>query len=293
MRQYLNGFPAQAFETFDQVMFCLQRNPLGTYSKSGWGELGVLQYMDPLNLYRVTCVNENTIYNRKRLFHISYSLRAKVSTNRYSIAGFPSLYLSTSLELCCEEIRTNSKEPFIIASRFKLERAFGAHLTYIKVIELAIKPQDFLNQHKKSDDYLHSRFILPRIRSNPRVHTAYLLWYPLIAACSYIRVSKKDPFAVEYIVPQLLMQWIRKEMGSKKKTYGSLIGIRYFSCASERASEMGFNYVFPTSGQVGKSDYCEILSKTFKLTIPYFKHEYPNVSVLESALKHDTDLKLI
>ena len=82
---------------------------------------------------------------------------------------------------------------------------------------------------------------------NSSVRAAYLLWYPLIAARSYISVSKKDPFAAEYIIPQLLMQWVRCEIGSQpgiEDEYNQLIGIRYFSCASQKASETGFNYVF-------------------------------------------------
>ncbi len=45
------------------------------------------------------------------------------------------------------------------------------------------------------------------------------------------------------------MQWVRSEIDqSGYGDYNQLIGIRYFSCASVRASDIGFNYVFPTSG---------------------------------------------
>lgn len=42
-------------------------------------------------------------YSRTRVLHTPYNLRSKVSTSRYSIAGYPSLYLGTSLQLCCKE----------------------------------------------------------------------------------------------------------------------------------------------------------------------------------------------
>ncbi len=108
------------------------------------------------------------------------------------------------------------------------------------------------------------------------IRTAYLLWYPLIAACSFIRTNKSHPFAAEYIVPQLLMQWVRIEMTKKRYNdydqYDQLIGIRYFSCASERASDMGFNYVFPVGGEQISTQfpYCPILSRAFRLTKPHF-----------------------
>lgn len=293
IQQYLNGFPAQAFETFGQVMCCLQQVPLKTYEKSIFEQLQGPRYRDSLNLYRVACVNENTLYDRSRVFHTPYSLRSKVSTNRYSIAGFPSLYLGTSLELCYEEVHPNPSEEFIIASRFQLERDFEFNNTEIKVIELAIKPQDFLERINRDDNTIKNRVVSRRVLESSRVRRAYLFWYPLIAACSFIRVNKKDPFAAEYIIPQLLMQWVRTEIGSPKRRYKRLIGIRYFSCASVKASDMGFNYVFPTNGQDRKRGFCPVLSKAFKLTRPYFLHEYSSICSWENALKNDTDLEFI
>jgi len=113
---------------------------------------------------------------------------------------------------------------------------------------------------------------------------------PLIAACSFIRVSKADPFASEYIIPQLLMQWIRRH-----DTEGEFYGIRYFSCASVRASEMGFNYVFPVSGNKYRKNrpHCEILAKSFKLTDPRFLHEYSSIDECERALINDKITKHI
>lgn len=292
VKQYLNGFPAEAFETFNGVMQLLEENPLKTYYKSITEQFETDHYHDPLNLYRVTCVNENIPYGRNRVFHTPYYLRSKVSTSRYSIAGFPSLYLGTSLELCCEEVHLNPHEQFALASRFQLERNYEYNNTEIKVIELAIKPQDFLRINRESN-YRSNRVISDRVLKRPDIYSAYLLWYPLIAACSFIRVNKKDPFAAEYIIPQLLMQWVRSEIGTPQLEYNRLVGIRYFSCASIKASDMGFNYVFPASGKHTKDSFCPILSNAFKLTKPYFLHEYHDVYACEDALRKDNNLDFI
>lgn len=42
---------------------------------------------------------------RKALFHMPFELRHKVSSNRYSISGLPSLYLGGSLWACWEELQ--------------------------------------------------------------------------------------------------------------------------------------------------------------------------------------------
>ena len=123
------------------------------------------------------------------MFHTPYNLRSKVSTCRYSIAGYPSLYLGTSLDLCCEEIHLNPHQDFALASIFKLERTVEYSNTNIQVIELGVKPQDFLNIERYDEG--HERRINNSLLENSSVRAAYLLWYPLIAACSYIRVSKE------------------------------------------------------------------------------------------------------
>lgn len=295
VKQYLNGFPAKAFYIFCDLMRLLERQPLKTYYKSITEQFNASNYCDPLNLYRITCVNENIPYDRSRVFHTPYHLRSKVSTSRYSIAGFPSLYLGTSLELCNEEVHYNPHEQFALAARFQLERNIEYNNVEIKVIELAIKPQDFFDERNKPDINRERNFriISKDILMQPSVRSAYLLWYPLIAACSFIRVNKKDLFAAEYIIPQLLMQWVRSEIGIPKRKYNRLVGIRYFSCASIRASEMGFNYVFPASGKQTKKSFCPVLSKAFKLTKPYFLHEYNDIYSCEDALSKDNNMDFI
>lgn len=294
VKHYLDGFPAKAYDCFSQVMHLLQQTPLRVYKKSCFEILE--NYDDRLSLYRVAKVEDNIPYARTRIFHTPYNLRSRVSSSRYSIAGYPSLYLGTSLELCCEEVHYNLNNGFAIASKFKIERSIEYNDTEINVIEIALKPQDFFEQNR--DDVTYRRRFDEVDLHDPSVRSAYLLWYPLIAASSFIRTNKNHPFAAEYIVPQLLMQWVRSEMATNNEEntdYDHLIGIRYFSCASERASDMGFNYVFPVSGSKISSEYpyCPILAKAFRLTKPYFINEYPDIISCERVLRHDTDIDFI
>ena len=280
VKYYLNGLPSSAYMSFRSLMKNLSCNPLKVYQKSTYNYSGD----DPLFLFRTIRVDDNKPYPRKRVFHPPYNLRSKITTNRYSIAGYPSLYLGTSLDLCCEEIKSVTNRDLVIASAFKLERSFAESNTNIEVIELGIKPQDFLNEDNRDKK---ERYIKYNVLNTKNVQQAYLLWYPLIAACSYIRVNKKDPFAAEYIVPQLLMQWIRREIDKENEFDDKMIGIRYFSCASVKASDMGFNYVFPTSGEAISEvmPYCYLLAKAFKLTKPVYVNEYNSISDCERYLR--------
>lgn len=290
VNEYLCGFPAEAYKKFEKTMQILFKNPLKIYKKSGWS--AAFDYGDPLHLFRVVNVSEDINHHRTRVFHTPFTLRSKVSTSRYSIAGFPSLYLGTCIDLCMEEIHNNPYSNYAICSRFELIRDLVQTDTEIDVIELGIKPQDFFVDIDKSNDYydfVNHRKINIDLLQSKTVKKAYLLWYPLIAACSFIRANKQDPFAPEYIIPQLLMQWIRKHYNGNR-----LMGIRYFSCSSERASDLGFNYVFPTSGKpCDSTPYCSVLSKSFKLTNPIFIHEFNDTNDCQKFLISDKDLKTI
>lgn len=285
---YLNGFPCKAYLTFEKAMNLLMQQPLRIYQKS------VMEQFDDgkdLKLFRAVSVGDNKPYKRTRAFHTPYNLRCKVSTNRYSIAGYPSLYLGTSLALCCEEIHMNPHQDFVLASVFKLERSIEYTNTNVRVIELGVKPQDFVDRQNEG-----ARRISFHLLEDDSVKETYLLWYPLIAASSYIRVCKSDPFAAEYIIPQLLMQWVRSEIGKNKgDDYDQLIGIRYFSCASNKASDMGFNYVFPTSSQQKSAElpYCSVLARAFRLSEPTYIHEYKDIQSCERYLVRTTDFGYI
>ena len=251
LEYYHNGFPHKAFEKIKDIMEKLIEKPLNIYAKTLWYE-DFLREEDLLKLYRMRSVDEVKEYEIEDIFHIPYNLRAKISSNRYSISGYPSLYLSTSLELCKQELKKNEK---IIVSQFsikKKQKSFN-----VKVLELALKPKDFFKTNK-SGRVFHDLNI-------SAVKEKYFFWYPIILACSFERKNKNDPFSSEYIVPQLIMQWLRVYYETKK----TLMGIRYFSCASKEASELGFNYVFPASGKKAKNkEFCEILAKSFKFTKP-------------------------
>lgn len=296
VKHYLNGFPSKSYRTFKDVMDILMLQPLRIYEKSVLEQFqdDNMNYEDELKLFRAVCVEDNKPYSKTRVFHTPYNLRSKVSTSRYSIAGYPSLYLGTALELCCEEIHMNPHKGFAIASIFKLERNAEYSNAHIQVIELGVKPQDFVRSF--NDNQINRRVIKRELLESKIIKAAYLLWYPLIAASSYIRTNKKDPFAAEYIIPQLLMQWVRSEINVKGiEDYDRLIGIRYFSCASVKASDMGFNYVFPTSGQQIPSGlpYCSVLARAFKLTTPIYIHEYEDIWSCEDALRRMRDYDFI
>lgn len=298
VKEYLRGLPADAYYYINILMNEMIKEPITDfYKKRTW--IGDFNGYNSLKLYRVVCVDESTKQPRKRIFHPPYDMCTRISTNRYSIAGFPSLYLGTSVELCMEEMHNNPYEKNAICSRFEVTQNQTRDEIVINVLELAIKPQDFIEEetenkdnvidrNKNESDSKNKRGKRLKWISHPHVRGTYLLWYPLIAACSFIRAYRKAPFAPEYIVPQLLMQWLRK-YNSKNGKANEFFGLRYFSCYSEKSSDLGFNYVFPTSGEphIENENYCKLLGNSFELTKPIYLHNFNNIEDCEFALNND------
>lgn len=175
VRNYLNGFPSNSYTAFENVMKLLTIKPLKIYQKSNVERFEALEDSiekdNDLKLFRVVSVEDNRPYQRVRLFHTPYNLRSKVSTCRYSIAGYPSLYLGTSLALCCEEIHRNPYQNFSMASMFKLERTVEYTNTNIQIIELGVKPQDFFNLEYNNES--RERRISHSLLESENVKSAY------------------------------------------------------------------------------------------------------------------------
>lgn len=284
IKEYHNGFPHKAFNEFSKLMIKLKMHPFHSYNKTGFTDIA--SPLDPLKLFRIRHTDNAELIERKEIFHTPGISRAKIATGRYSIPGYPCLYLGTTLKLCSKEVKKTDEEHNTLASRLQLVRDFreNGELS-IEVIETGLKPSDFLqkwdNNHNLSERQKHlSEIDLQKEKTIKN----YIYWYPLIAASSFIRNNKQDPFSSEYIIPQLLLQWVRTQEQNDK-----LVGIRYFSCASKEASELGMNYVFPVSGKVESKHgkYCKILSKAFKLTKPVYIDSSSSLDAYQKSLEED------
>ena len=193
--------------------------------------------------------------DRKEIFHVPFEKRKLVQNQRYSIAGLPCLYFGSSLWICWEELgRPNLNTTFL--SQFRLTGG-------IKVLDLQFAPLRAWELYKdiRSGEMARS----PRVgelmkRYDEDFISSYIVYWPLIAACSIRVEDRSGSFFPQYIVPQLLLQWVTKE----KK----VDGIRYFSTrALESDWYANVNYVFP-SREIKHSGRCPFLAKRFRLMSP-------------------------
>ncbi len=173
---YYDGKPSEAFKNLSKGM-------VSSY-KDFNDVLNVKTYLPNENFYRIRLHKENFPIEINSFFHIPFEKRGLVKTQRFSIPGFPSLYLGSSIYLCWEELNRPNINDFQ-AVRLRTTSRF-------KIIDLA--PPKFYNA--RPDDLYN-----------------YLMIWPLVMSCSVKVRNYEDTFKPEYIVPQLLLQWVREKEG--------------------------------------------------------------------------------
>lgn len=186
--------------------------------------------------------NENISLTKPDLFHIKFELRHIVSTNRYSIPGFPALYLGDSTYSCWEEFE-----------RHKLRDLWFSRFSNTRELKI-IQVQKIENLLSDLEDNIPEVQIVKIL--------SYLVTFPLTIACSIKVKHTNGNFKPEYIIPQLLLQYV-----SKKE---EIDGVKFPSTKidySKLTEIEAYNYVFPVKN-IHKSGFCDKLVDTFHLTEP-------------------------
>ena len=226
VKKYYEGKPNEAYRKFENTL----RNDLKNFDE-------VLRFQDlpKTDFYRMRLASPNYSLERKELFHIPFEKRGLVKSQRFSIPGFPSLYLGSSVYICWEELG----RPLI--NQFQVVRI--SNTENLKILDLS---------PLQGDELLNAR----------KLYRYFMTW-PLIAACSVKVVNKDDTFKPEYIIPQILLQWIRNNHEIKGLTYQTT------HIDFEKVSTRGnlTNTVFPVLSNK-KSGLCPELKKIFQISEP-------------------------
>lgn len=182
-------------------------------------------------------------YIREELYHVPFQKRGFVGNDRFSINGFPCLYLGNTLK--CVDAETPPS-------------AIKAVSCFKTMQDLDVYDFTFFSSKDKLDN--------TRVINN-------LLSYPFKIAASIPfkmedKVEKGDKYIPEYVIPQLLLHWtIRNIKGKKPK------GILYSStkAITDKVNITGFseyiNMVVP-SFFIKEKGLCSFINTYFQLTEP-------------------------
>lgn len=220
--------------------------------------------------YRMRKNDSGYTFTKEELFHVPFHERWKIANYRYSLSGFPCLYLGSSIYDCWEEL---NRPDFYYAnvSGYKLRRN-------VNVIDLRF-PQQLVS----AKDY-------------------YLL--PLIIACS-VRVNNENTnFKPEYIISQAVLHAIIKHSNCKN-VKPSINGILAYSSKCGNISnlfeskDLFENLILPTvtnttdpsAEKICDKDYCPILTNTLSLTSPtsYYLYDLAQLHYLTDVSNKKKD----
>lgn len=124
----------------------------------------------------------------REMFHIPMGQSHRVGNQRFSIPGFPCLYLG-STSFCCWSELGRPPLDHLAVSAFRLRRE-------TKVLNLALPPSWIAHQLTNG-----------AYQDPGGAVEAYVALWPLVAACALPVRLRDQPFIPEYMVPQLLLQW--------------------------------------------------------------------------------------
>lgn len=244
LQEYYKGFPSKASNGFYRVLKNNVSKP------NHFNDIKTLQNFDNEFLYKMR-VGTDHVFTSKEMFHIPLELRGIVSTNRYSIPGLPCIYLGSSPLTCWEELNKPDLNR-VQTSVFKSDD--------ISYIDLSTPPVVFIEKIiKKFYDHgtiMKKRFLADRLKE-PNEVISYLIIWPLMAACSVRVKNTTNTFKPEYIIPQLLLQFIR---------YDEFFdGVSYFSTKvdnySAKTAVLYKNFAFPVQDGATKGLCSKLQSK--------------------------------
>lgn len=192
-------------------------------------------------LYYRMRIKDNTEFTIKDMFHVPFEKRGKVGNERYSVSGFPCLYMGSSFYVCWEEMgRPDLKD--IVASSLQCTE------NDVRLLDLRFPPKI------DDKDQLEN----------------FLVLLPVIIACSVmVRKSDKDSkFKAEYILPQLILHSIIQTTGNDYRYDGIIYTTTKSDLLFDNMSLME-NVVIPVKNTKPKGQ-CPTLSKWFVITPPLY-----------------------
>lgn len=210
--------------------------------------------------YRVRPVAEKSDSiknNADELFHIPINKRAYTSSERFSLGGFPSLYLSTVLPLAWQECGYPQKYYYSEYQYDKMSNETRNYEDELKFFAL-YSPKEIYEwgiSMKFNDFEVWLEFVI-----------RYLILYPLVIGCSFVNHGGKVSYKQEYIIPQMLMQWVQRNNEIVQ-------GVSYFTCLDIEMMPKeycGYNLAIPIMKPYDEKNYSERLRKEFIWTMPQY-----------------------
>lgn len=182
--------------------------------------------------YRMRIIENRRNVKPKEMFHIPFDNRNIVSTERFSFPGLPCLYLGCSAYVCWEEMGRPEFSRVMISALKTTQK--------LKLLDLRAPIYHRWNQINKKS-------------------------IPLILACQVVVADKDAKYKSEYIIPQLMMEYIITN-------HDNIDGILYSSVFKDKQFEYPadkfYNIALPAIQDSKTCKYSNRLKSLFTITDP-------------------------
>lgn len=252
VQRYLDvSSPSQAFQAFAEHIE--QASPVSRLFSPD-AMLSSMSLSSEKTLYRLRPMrlNESSFTEPHQLFHIAFENRHLVRPQRFSISGYPCLYAASSPQLALRELHRDSWGPDLYAVRLR-----ALELPVYPVMLLDLRNQIELWRHR--DEHRPGHYDGTLLR--------FLATWPLIMATSAPRMQDNG-FNVEYVLPQLVLEWVNKNRIHTDRP--KLSGIAFSSTRiSQRAADYGgaYNVVIPVH-HACQAGLCEVRIQQIEMSAP-------------------------
>lgn len=186
-------------------------------------------------LFRMRSQQRYKLLKRDEMFHIPTDKVQKVQNYRYSLNGFPCLYLGASLYVCWEETR-----------RPDIDK-----VNYVKMVPTKDIP------------------VVSTLCPETFNDVNDVIQFYVFALCTKMADNDKEKFQFQYAFPELLLHLLINCMQSGDEAWGiKYVSARYFENDGKFSSEpLFYNYVIPRRGQIDPKDHLSVeLKSTFKVS---------------------------
>lgn len=203
------------------------------------------------NFYRIRASEEQVKnLDRKDVFHIPFTKRKLITNERFSIAGYPCLYLCSEQSLCWFEVGCPNH---YYISEFRFDTESEKDWLFLKLYD----PICFANE-----------ILLTQGDNISKMSIEYSVILLIVAACSVTNLDGDAVFKQDYIIPQILMLWVRRNILLNNN---SICGIVYDTCSEIIDSRKwnAWNLVIPAM-QINEEGYCDQLTTAFYVSEPRF-----------------------
>lgn len=205
-----------------------------------------------INNFKFELKEEKTYYrvrdfkdddNIDNCYHIPFHIRGYANNGRYSISGFPCLYLADNLEAACKEVGEKAEDTTRYYSEYKIKDK-----EILNLLDLSLKDEKEIEGMNQYELFCE------------------LITFPLKLTCIIKTKYNNCTNHEEYFIPQLISHCLL--YGHTEQVFTNYQGIKYTSTKDYKSACIAIPARFNPKEEIKFTGYCENILSKFDIKEP-------------------------